>query len=220
VRSRGTPQAGPAALRAGLLAAALLLSVARAGHAQEDDARAYHQKARAAFALTRYAEAAAFFEKAFELKPDPALLYDAAQAHRLAGNKERALALYQSYLRVYGRDALAASIDARIDELKKAIATDAARAPSATAPPPPETAPPPAALATATVAPPPAAPAAPPAVLITAAPPPAAAPAGGKTWIWIAAGGVLAVGAAIAVALLVSGGEKDPTPSVGRVNGN
>jgi hypothetical protein len=62
---------------------------------------------------------AVFFEKAFELKSDPALLYNAAQSHRLAGNKERALALYQNHLRVYGRDAKAASIETRIEELKR-----------------------------------------------------------------------------------------------------
>ena len=59
--------------------------------------RDYLDKATAAFAFNRYAVAAENYEKAFELKPDPAVLYNAAQAHRLAGNKERALDLYQSY---------------------------------------------------------------------------------------------------------------------------
>src|SRR5215831_10307221 len=99
----------------------LLMTGLYPGAAAADDAseaRTYVDKATASYALGHYAAAAENFEKAFELKPDPALLYNAAQAHRLAGNKERALTLYQSYLRVYGRDTLAASIDARIDELK------------------------------------------------------------------------------------------------------
>ena len=31
------------------------------------------------------------------------MLYNAAQAHRLAGDRQRALELYRNYLRVYGR---------------------------------------------------------------------------------------------------------------------
>jgi hypothetical protein len=94
-----------------------------------EEARAYHEKAKAAFALSHYAQAAEFFEKAFELKSDPALLYNAAQSHRLAGNKQRALTLYQNYLRVYGRDERRAQIDQRIEELKRAIEHDRTEVP-------------------------------------------------------------------------------------------
>jgi hypothetical protein len=151
----------------------------------EDEARVYLDKATAAYALNRYAIAAQNFEKAFELKPDPALLYNAAQAYRLAGNKERALELYESYLRVYGKKDKHEQIEARIRELKQAIDHDKAVAtsppvttlpisggpaePHAPTPPPPPSpvtpvpavAPPP---------PPPPAPAAPAA--LPAAPPP------------------------------------------------
>ncbi|HVV48611.1 MAG TPA: tetratricopeptide repeat protein, partial [Polyangia bacterium] len=106
--------------------AGVVLTVAaprRAG--AQEDARAYNQKATAAFALGKYAAAAEYFEKAFELKPDPALLYNAAQAHRMAGNKERALALYQNYLRVYGGTPGARTdVEKHIEELKKAIDHD------------------------------------------------------------------------------------------------
>ena len=112
----------------------LLLSSATAGAAEggasdADEARAYHEKAKAAFALSHYAQAAEFFEKAFELKSDPALLYNAAQSHRLAGNKQRALTLYQNYLRVYGRDERRPQIELRIEELKKAIEKDRTEVP-------------------------------------------------------------------------------------------
>jgi hypothetical protein len=119
-----------------------------AGPARADDeadqARAYHEKAKAAFALSHYGQAAEFFEKAFELKSDPALLYNAAQSHRLAGNKDRALTLYQNYLHVYGRDDRRAQIEMRIDELKKSIERDRKEIPAK--PPatwPPGTQPPP-----------------------------------------------------------------------------
>src|SRR6185503_17849214 len=124
---------------------------AQAGTPSED-ARVYLDKATAAYALNRYAVAAENFEKAFELKPDPALLYNAAQAYRLAGNKERALALYESYLRVYGGTDKRGQVEARIKDLKQAIEHDkvvATQPPNTTLPiggadPRPTTAPPPA----------------------------------------------------------------------------
>src|SRR6185312_16914961 len=80
----------------GVLLSSATAGAAEAGGSDADEARAYHEKAKAAFALSHYAQAAEFFEKAFELKADPALLYNAAQSHRLAGNKQRALTLYQN----------------------------------------------------------------------------------------------------------------------------
>jgi tetratricopeptide (TPR) repeat protein len=59
------------------------LALEGSGRAQADnveEARAYVNKATAAYALNHYAVAAENFEKAFELKPDPALLYNAAQS--------------------------------------------------------------------------------------------------------------------------------------------
>jgi tetratricopeptide (TPR) repeat protein len=109
------------------LAAFLLTVPVLAGRAVADnveEARAYVDKATAAYALNKYAAAAENFEKAFELKPDPALLYNAAQSYRLAGNKERALALYESYLRVYPKKEKRVEIEAHIKQLKQAIARD------------------------------------------------------------------------------------------------
>ena len=177
--------------RAGLVSLISLISllavgpmwVGRAQAANEEEARGYLDRATAAYALNKYAVAAENFEKAFELKPDPALLYNAAQSYRLAGNKERALALYESYLRVYGGADKRGQVEARIKDLKQAIANDKAVAnspPYTTLPvgvgkttqPPPAPATPPAASAAAPAAPPPAA--APPAVATT---PPASEPA-------------------------------------------
>src|SRR4029077_1095068 len=115
------------------LSALMSVMSVRSAHADDeaDQARAYHEKAKAAFALSHYGQAAEFFEKAFELKSDPALLYNAAQSHRLAGNKQRALTLFQNYLHVYGRDDRRAQIEMRIDELKKAIEKDRTELPVA-----------------------------------------------------------------------------------------
>ena len=212
---------------AGALAAwllAMLAPAARVEAGNTEEARAYVEKATAAFALTHYAAAAENFEKAFELRPDPALLYNAAQSHRLAGNKERALALYRNYLRIYAKKEKRAEIEAHIEELEKAIARDKAieNAPPTTTEPiaagPTEGMP-----AAEITAPLPPAPAPPPSTAPTLVaqpePPEQERPLTRKPWFWatVAAG----VAAAVVVVVVVSaGGAKDPSPSIGRVNGN
>jgi hypothetical protein len=162
----------------GVLLTSRTAGAAEGGSSEADEARAYHEKAKAAFALSHYAQAAEFFEKAFELKSDPALLYNAAQSHRLAGNKQRALTLYQNYLRVYGRDERRPQIELRIEELKKSIEKDRGEVPV----PPPAGWPPgtsgPSAGAKAGASTPPNLHAAEPAKPLTTAPPaPTTAPA-------------------------------------------
>src|SRR4051794_29733188 len=84
------------------LTVALLLGVI--GPVRADDAseaRMHYERATSAFALGKFADAASEYEKAFELKSDRALLFNAAQSHRQAGDKQRALLLYQNYLRIF-----------------------------------------------------------------------------------------------------------------------
>jgi tetratricopeptide (TPR) repeat protein len=112
---------------------------ARADEA-ETQAKISYQKAMAAFGLGDYAEAAEHYETAFRLKPDGALLYNAAQAHRLAGNKKRALELYRNFVRLYGgKSPLAADARKRIGELERTLADSSAVSPPASVPaaPPP-----------------------------------------------------------------------------------
>jgi tetratricopeptide (TPR) repeat protein len=87
-----------------ILAAWLSVSLVTPGpaRAERQDARRRYDRATAAFGLGKYEEAATEYEAAFELKPDPALLYNAAQAYRLAGRAPRAIQLYRNYLRLYG----------------------------------------------------------------------------------------------------------------------
>jgi Tetratricopeptide repeat len=208
--------------------------------AEAQDKSTYEQKGTTAFALGHFADAAEDFEKAFELKPDPALLYNAAQAYRLAGDKERALTLYENYLRVYGKKEKRAGVETHIEELKQAIARDKAVAtspptrikPAAPGPATPTPAPVP-------VTPPPASPSppvvsSPPDALPMAPPPPSATPVlvatataapdqddsiTRKPWFWVAVGGGVLVAAVVAV-LLATGGSKDPSASIGMANGN
>src|SRR5262245_9233952 len=111
--------APPGAVVRSLIACALVvvLGAGRAIAGKQQDSQALREKATAAFALGQYAAAAEDFEKAYALTPEPALLYNAAQAHRLAGNKERALTLYRNYSRVYGKREKRADVEARIEEL-------------------------------------------------------------------------------------------------------
>ncbi len=208
-----------------LLVLASPLFSGRTRAAEGDETRAYLDKATAAYALDHYAVAAENFEKAFELKPAPAVLYNAAQAYRLAGNKERALELYESYLRVYGKQDKRVEIEGRIKELKQAIEHDKAVATS-----PPTTTEPVGIGATEPSAPPP-----PPVSGLPAAPPPAdksaavlvSQPAAAssrdesvvkKPWFWVATGGVAA--AVIVVVLIATSGSAAAMPSIGRARGD
>jgi hypothetical protein len=232
-----------AALAALTLWLSLLLCGGRVRAADDiETARSYNAKATAAFALSRYAEAAELYEKAFEIKQDPALLYNAAQAHRLAGNRERALSLYVNYLRIYANGAERVRAEQHVQELRAAIEQERKeRAPAAAAAPPRPAASPPAehtepaptaptppvpldppAPAAPKTMPPPAAP--PPAATLTTSPAPVAAgpqrQGASRTWLWIVIGGAAAAAAAGVLLLTLGGGSKDPTPTFGSAPGD
>jgi tetratricopeptide (TPR) repeat protein len=170
----------------------------------DDDPRALFDRGSALYALGRYAEAAPLFERAFELKADPALLFNAAQAYRFMGNKQRALTLYQNYIRLYG-DTIPNADDVRhqIDQLKEAIAVDE-RA---------KTAPPTGVQSPQTSGAP---------TLIASAPPPPKRTLVKRPWFWVAVGGGAAVViTAIAVGVAVgTRGHTEPNASFGTVSGN
>ena len=208
------------------------------------DARRVYDEATAAFGLGRYAEAAEKYEAAFSLRPDPALLYNAAQSYRLAGNKARALELYRNYVRLYPEGTNAEDARSHVAVLKKAIEDE--RTPSAAPPvvPPPAparapSAPPPSAPPPST--PPPATMPAPvetqmPVAPLPSAPPPAAdsnvpmvsqpATAGDEqkpltrqTWFWVAVGAA-AVLVGTTVILLATRGDSFPDATLGQARGN
>jgi hypothetical protein len=196
----------------------LLLSTVTAGRALAADQSAdLEQKATTAFALGRYAEAANDFERAYEASPQPALLYNTAQAYRLAGNKERALTLYQNYLRVYGSREKRAEVESWIAQLTTAIERDrvaatkprdemehAAAAPAPVVPP---------------VAQAPSEPAPPALVAKPSEGAPESRPLVSRPWFWATIGGAVVAGVIVAV-LVASGGAKDPMPSLGTAKGN
>ncbi len=194
-----------------LCAVAFLLLLAplsaRADEPVSASAKEHYQKGTAAYALGNYDEAAREYEAAFQKRQLPELLYNAAQAHRLAGNKKRALLLYENYLRLFGAKIVNRDEVSRlIAQLKTALAADES---AATSPP-----------TNAKVVEPPVAKPEPQPTLVVAVtkpPPKKKTPA----WVW----GVVGAGAAIVVGGVVVGvvlGTRphDPAASLGAVRGN
>jgi tetratricopeptide (TPR) repeat protein len=206
----------------GAVLIAVLLGASSSAQADRNEARKAYDAATAAFGLGHYAEAAEKYEKAFSIHPDPALLYNCAQAYRLGGNRARALELYRNYLRLYpdrsnadeARSQVAALSRALDDEKSAAVAPPSvaqAETPAPVAPTPPPSVAPASSSApvSQTVA----------AGLVTgpSAEPPASS--GSRTWIWIVAGAAVVVGATAAI-LLATRGDKLPDASYGTATGN
>lgn len=190
---------------------------------EDESFRAYVDKGKASFGLGKFADAAEAYEAAFAIKPAPALLYNAAQAHRMAGHKERALDLYQSYLRLYARTgANREESEKHVENLSKALA-DEKRVASA----------PPNDMAAEPDAPPPPVPTTPAAATPAAEPtttgstlivarneePETNRPLTSNPWFWAGVGGVV-VATAVVVLALTLGGSSEPQPTAGTIRGN
>jgi tetratricopeptide (TPR) repeat protein len=169
--------------------------------ADKEGAKAHFKKGLAAYALARYEEAAREYEAAFDADPQAPLLYDAAQAHRLAGNKERALLLYQNYLRLFPDAPDQADVRRLIETVRKAVAADAASGTSPPVTPQPLTAKPEPPVATS----------APPSITTTTETVPVVKTAPHKKrpkWVWGVVGGVAGVavvGLAVGLGIAFSG---------------
>jgi tetratricopeptide (TPR) repeat protein len=212
----------------------VLVALPRVAAARGNDAKELYEQATAAFGLGRYAEAAQKYEEAFSHKPDPALLYNAAQAYRLAGNRPRALELYRNCLRLFPNFANAEDARGHVANLKREIEDEQV---ALTAPPPAPAAPvapvaavsPPAGSSPIATAPTPAAAspagAAPPALIDAPAATVTTTPAPEedrsifkKGWFWAAVGAVV-VGGTVGI-LLATRGTKYPDATFGTANGN
>jgi tetratricopeptide (TPR) repeat protein len=212
----------------GVVVMAVLLGAAPVAKADRSEARRVYDEATAAFGLGHYAEAAEKYEKAFSIHPDPALLYNCAQAYRLAGNHARALELYRNYLRLYPDRSNAeearsqvAALSKAIDEEKQGAVAPPPVAPIAATPPPVAPMPSSSATVPAPASPSTSAPVSQTvAAGIAAGPSAEASPASGsRTWIWIVVGAVVVVGATTAI-LLATRADKFPDASYGTATGN
>jgi tetratricopeptide (TPR) repeat protein len=86
-------------------------------------ARGYANAGIAAHNRGSYDEAIALYEKAYAELPHPALFFNMAQAHRLAGRSGQALALYRRYLAEAPDGELAGQARTWIDGLEKEAGT-------------------------------------------------------------------------------------------------
>jgi tetratricopeptide (TPR) repeat protein len=201
-----------------------LLWALPAGAADLEKAKEHFKAGLSAFTLGDFAKAASEYEAAYAIEPDPALLYNAAQAHRLAGNKQRALFLYQNYLRYFPKVPNRAEVQKHVDNLQAAIAsekqatTTPPTTPMATGPQPAPVEPAPAPVEPAPVASPPAQTAPAPNAAdqaIHAAPEPKKKRT--PKWVWGVVGGVAAAAAiALGVGLGIGlSGSSYPSADIG-----
>ncbi len=100
----------------------LALSATARGADRSAEARQLFNEANAQFAIGEFKNAGEKYQAAYVIKQDPALLYNAAQAFRLAGDNEKALVLYKNYLQFYPREKNIEEVRGQIAKLKEAIA--------------------------------------------------------------------------------------------------
>lgn len=120
----------PLALAASFALVCLIATRAAAQDpAVKEQARALNDRGTAEYRLGYYDKAASLYEEAYRLLPDPALLYNVGQAYRMAGQRDKALIAYKSYLRTSAPDAPNRDLARkRIEELE--VAGAAAGAPA------------------------------------------------------------------------------------------
>jgi tetratricopeptide (TPR) repeat protein len=99
----------------------LLAGTVRADEAA-NQARIHYQNGNKAFAVGDFAAAADEYELAYKGRPDAALLFNAAQARRLAGDNQKALTLYRNYVGFYPKSKNVADVKDQIVKLQEAIA--------------------------------------------------------------------------------------------------
>jgi hypothetical protein len=122
---------------------------ARAASAADDAATAslkkHYEQGAKYYNIGKYDEAIKEFEAAYEAKPDPLILYNLAQAHRLAGHNTEALRIYKNHLRAMPDSPYLADVQKHIAALEEATKNEPPPQPPATGgpvtPPPPGTSP-------------------------------------------------------------------------------
>lgn len=205
-------------MRSGFVFLMLVLCTHTAYADRSSQAREHYQSATSHFAVGEFAEAAAEYQAAYKLKPDPALLYNAAQSYRLANNPDKALILYKNYLQLYPNEPNADDVRHQIDKLKDAIAaSERAKTSPPTGTTEPKQLPPTATEPTATPAPPPATHVEPAAsATVVEHPTEGKVPVYKKWWLWTIVG-VVVVGGVVTAAVLAtrSNGSWSNAPDVG-----
>lgn len=175
----------------------------RADDQADAQARKLYDEGQTQYAIGEFGQAIAAYKKAFALSKRPTLLFNIAQAYRLSKDFEQARFFYESFLREMPAAPNRADVEQRVKEMDEALAkqAQAARPPNDSVPPggvPMAKIPSPDKVAAAS----------PPAgadPLAHTDPSSSSRPIYKKWWFWAGVGAV-AVGAAVTVVALSSGG--------------
>jgi len=91
-------------------------------------AKAHFRQGKAFYEAGVYGDAIASYEKAYALAPLPELLFNIGQAHRMAGDKVKAIASYERYLEAAAEGSLAEEARGHVAMLKSRIQLEEAEA--------------------------------------------------------------------------------------------
>jgi tetratricopeptide (TPR) repeat protein len=160
------------------------------------DARAHYARGTKLYDLGRYGEAAKEYEATYELKDDPAILFNIGQAYRLGHNYPDAIRAYKSYLRRAPDSPQRASIEGYLADMQAALDRDKPQPAAPTPTPPAPT------------------PAVTPVVVTTTHD---HTPAYKKWWLWTIVGGVVVAGVVVGVTVGVLAGRDSFNPSLGKL---
>jgi tetratricopeptide (TPR) repeat protein len=175
---------------------------------REREAKARFERGEALYRRGEYDAARLEFEAGYALKPLPVFLFDIAQSYRRSGQRERAIEYYRRFLEVDASSRFRAQAERYLRELEQ----EAEPRPAPAATPTVAPAPPP-----GSVTPVPSAPVAAPASVV-ATPASAAQPAPRKRRLWIVGvvvGGVVVVGGAVALGVLLGRSNGPPDSDLG-----
>jgi tetratricopeptide (TPR) repeat protein len=132
---------------ASLLLAAFIVAAPRAAEAQmtqsqKDEVKLHYQRATRAYDLQKYTEAIDEYQKAYEISGDPPMLYNIAQAYRLADQPGEAARYYRRFLQRMPNAKNREEVERKIADQEK-LADQRKKMEPVAPPPPTPTKPPP-----------------------------------------------------------------------------
>ena len=126
-----------------VLAAAPRHATAQMTQAQKDEVKLHYQRATRAYDLQKYQEAIDEYQKAYEISGDPPMLYNIAQAYRLADQPAEAARYYRRFLQRMPNARNRDEVERKIADQEKLADQRKKNEPPPPPPPPPVTKPPP-----------------------------------------------------------------------------
>jgi tetratricopeptide (TPR) repeat protein len=106
----------------------VLAATARAEPSPHDEAKAHFKQGKAYQDAGAFLRAADEFKAAYALDPRPEMLFDAAQAYRLGGDKPHAIEFFKSYLAAQPEGKAAEEARLLVAELQRQVDEDEAKA--------------------------------------------------------------------------------------------